>query len=322
MSGRLLKAALLGIALTAVAAPVAHADGLPVLGVDVGSSGVTAPGVNARYVTLHPGKNTIVARVERNGGRIFRSMTLPGSFTVPAVAFDGSSSGLSADGSTLVLIRPRITFPRVRTPLVILDARRLRVRRVVTLRGDFSFDAISPDGARLYLIQYTSPTDPTHYAVRAFDVSANRMLAAPVVDPREPDEAMRGLPITRATSPGGRWAYTLYDGSGMAPFVHALDTVRNRAVCIDLDALSGRQDLYALKLAVGPGGQSLTVHHALNNLVVIDTRTFRVSKPAVATPAAGGDGLRWPLAGAAAVAALLAAGALSLVLRKRRLIPT
>jgi DNA-binding beta-propeller fold protein YncE len=322
MSGRLFKTTLLGLGLAAVAAPAAPADGLPVLGVDVGSSGVTAPAVNARYVTLHAGKNTIVARVERNGGRIFRSMTLPGSFTVPAVAFDGSSSGLSADGSTLVLIRPRITFPRARTPLVILDARTLRVRRVVRLRGDFSFDAISPDGARLYLIEYTSPTDPTHYAVRAFDIAAARLLAAPVVDPREPDEAMRGLPITRAMSPDGRWAYTLYDGYGMAPFVHALDTVRNRAVCIDLGALAGRNDLYALKLAVGPGGRNLTVHHALNSLLVIDTRTFRVTKPAVATPAAGGDGLRRPLVGAAAVAALLAAAALSLVLRRRRLIPT
>jgi len=52
------------------AAASASADGLPVLGVDVGSKGVTVPGAAARYVTLWSGpKTTVVARVRRNGGR-------------------------------------------------------------------------------------------------------------------------------------------------------------------------------------------------------------------------------------------------------------
>jgi len=74
--------------------------------------------------------------------------------------------------------------------------------------------ALSPDGATLYLIQYTSRRDPTRYEVRAYDLPRDRLRPGAIVDPREPDERMRGFPITRSTSRDGRWAYTLYDGAG------------------------------------------------------------------------------------------------------------
>ena len=230
------------------------------LGVDVGSKGVTVPGAAARYVTLWSGpKTTVVARVRRNGGRVDRSRLLEGTFTVPAVAYDSSASGLSADGKVLVLIQPRVSFPRARTSFAVLDARHLRVVKVLRLQGDFSFDAISPSGNRIYLIQYLSANDPTKYAVRAFDVRAGRLLPEPVVDPHEPDEQMRGQPLSRAMSPDGRWAYTLYDGNGKTPFVHALDTSRATARCIDLDALGGAENLWRLRLSIRGGGKQLAV---------------------------------------------------------------
>ena len=144
-----------------------------------------------------------MARVRRDGGQVARTRVLPGVFTVPAVALDGSAGGLSANGGTLVLIKPRARFPRRRTPFVVLDARRLRVRDRFTLRGDFSFDALSPDGRSMFLIQYLSRRDPTRYAVRVFDLRTRRMLPKPIVDASEPDEQMRGYPITRATSADG-----------------------------------------------------------------------------------------------------------------------
>jgi len=55
-----------------------------------------------------------------------------------------------------------------------------------------------------------------------------------VVDPREPDEQMGGLAMTREMSRDGRWAYTLYEGAEH-PFVHALLTDNRISVCIDLD---------------------------------------------------------------------------------------
>ena len=198
---------------------------------------------------------------------------------MPVVALDGSAAGLSADGSTLVLIKPRVAFPRARTTFVVVAAKELRVRERVTLKGDFSYDALSPDGRSLYLIEYTSRTDPARYRVRLYDVPSEQLLPEPVVDPREPDERMRGYPITRATSPDGRWEYTLYDGAGHAPFVHALDTEARSAACIDVDALAARADLYELRLAVSADGRIVSVTRANKRLVLIDAETFGVSEP-------------------------------------------
>jgi hypothetical protein len=269
------KALAVGCALVAFPA-AASADGLPVLGVDVGSQGVASRTSPIRYVTLPGAGETIVARTAVGGGRVLRFTRLPGNFTIPAVAYDGSASGLSADASTLVLIQPRLKFPRARTPLAILDAKRLRLRKLITLRGDFSFDAISPQGRTLYLIQYVSPQDPTRYQVRAYDLRSQRLLAKPVVDPHE-REAMRGSPITRATSSDGHWAYTLYDGAGEEPFIHALDTSKRVARCIDLPMLTGRQDLSQLRITVAPDGSKLTVGTAGQKLALVDTKDFRAS---------------------------------------------
>jgi hypothetical protein len=303
------------------AAATASADGLPVLGVDVGSKGVTVPGAAARYVTLWAGpRSTVVARVARNGGRIVRSRLLQGTFTIPAVAYDGSASGLSADGSVLVLIQPRASFPRARTSFGVFDARRLRLLEVLRLQGDFSFDAISPSGDRIYLIEYLSPKDPTKYAVRAYDVQAGRLLHSPVVDPHEADEQMQGQPLSRAMSPDGRWAYTLYDGNGKTPFVHALDTSRGAARCIDLDALKGENYLWSLRLSVHGGGKRLVVRNGIVPELLVNTKTFKVSKPpapSVAAPAREGSSLTWPWAAGASAIALAVATAGVVVATRR-----
>jgi hypothetical protein len=313
-----------GFALLVVTtAPVAAmADGLPVLGVDVGSEGVTARTSPIRYVTLPAAGGTVVARTAVRGGRVLAFTQFPGTFTIPAVAYDGSASGLSADSSTLVLIQPRLRFPRAQTPLLILDAKRLRMRKLVTLRGDFSFDAISPRGRTLFLIQYLSARDPARYKVRAYDVRAGRLRASAVVDPHE-QGVMRGSPVTRATSSNGRWAYTLYNGAGGTPFIHALDTSKSQARCIDLPMLRGRQDLSQLRITIAPDQARLTVGTAGQKLAVVDTRSFRVStplEPAATTPALTSrhrDATWLPL-GVAALMTALPVAALSLTFRRRR----
>ncbi len=312
---------LLGSAAIVAGAGVASAsaDGLPVLGVDVGSKGVTVPGTAERYVTLWSGpKTTVVARVRRNGGHVDRSKLLQGTFTVPAVAYDSSASGLSADGKVLVLIQPRVSFPRARTSFAVLDAQRLRVLKLLRLQGDFSFDAISPSGDRIFLIQYLSANDPTKYAVRAFDVRAARLLPEPVVDPHEADEQMRGQPLSRAMSPDGRWAYTLYDGNGKTPFVHALDTSRATARCIDLDGLEGNKYLWRLRLAIRGGGKQLAVRDGSETELVVNTKTFAVSSPSAPAAAPQGSSLTWPwAAGAGALALALAAAGLVVAAQRK-----
>jgi hypothetical protein len=325
-----MRIALVGLILAATmgaAAGAAHGDGLPVPVDDTGGEGITAEsGVASegiRYVSLHGGGRTVVAKVERDGGRASRWVFLPGAYTVPAVALDGSPAGLSADGRTLVLIRPRVTFPQRTTRLAILDARTLRARRTLELRGDFSFDAISPNGRLVYLIQYLAPKDPTRYAVRAYDVARSRLVPGSIVDPHEPDEAMRGFPLTRTTSADGRWAYTLYDGAGKHPFIHALDTSGRTARCIDLDSLTMR-DLSMPRLRLDRGGARLVLGSGSTPLALVDTRTFAVSEPGnppatrVARSGDSDGGLSTPLLGAAGVAVLLGAGVLSLTVRRRR----
>jgi DNA-binding beta-propeller fold protein YncE len=318
----LINALTRGAALVALGAfaSTASADGLPVLGVDVGGQGVTVLGSHVRYVTLHTGPETVVARIAANGGRVLRFTRIRGNFTIPAVAYDGSSSGLAADGSTLALIQPRLSFPRARTAFVVLDARRLRVRKSINLRGDFSFDAISRDGRTLFFIEYVSPRDPTRYNVRAYDVLSGRLLAKPVVDPHEGQEAMRGSPLTRTTSPDGRWAYTLYDGAGKTPFVHALDTSRREARCIDLPMLVlGGGPLH---LTVAPNAAKLTVSTRGRTVAVIDTSTFQASRPDEPTAnhvrPANGRARGSLVYGGAALATILAASTILAALRRRR----
>jgi hypothetical protein len=325
MRTRLLTLVLALLAGAAYAA-TARADGLPVEGVDLSRAGVpgTAPGA-PRYVALPAGWGTVVAAVSQDDGQVFRSRLLDGRFTIPAVAYDGSPGGLSADGRTLVLINPRVRFPRRTTTLAVLGTQGLRARDVIALKGDFSFDAISPDGRWLYLVQYLSERDPAAYLVRLYDLRRGRLLREPIIDPREVGDVMRGMPITRAASPDGRFAYTLYDGAGGHPFIHALDTVERTARCIDLHGLMGFEDFYRLTLDVSPSGRTITVMDGSDPVAFVDTSTDEVTEPAEPTPppaepepktsapaaptkppADNADGFPWFPAALAGVIALLA----------------
>jgi hypothetical protein len=304
---RVVPVVVAGLVLASFAAPAASADGLPVLNVDVGASGVTAPGGSVRYLTVTVGKQTLVEATRRDGGQIMRMQPWPGTWTIPAVAYDGSASGLSADRRTLVLIEPRTSFPRAQTRLLVLDAHHLDSAGVVVLHGDFSFDAVSPDGSRIFLIHYTSSIDPTRYEVRAYDVAARKLLAKPIVDPRDAAEKMRGNPLSRVMSPDGRVAYTLYDGGGH-PFVHALDTASSTARCIDVDGLPPKLS-WSLRLHLTHGGKVLTVDQGqgTTTFASLDTRTWQ--RPAAAA------GFRWWLL--ALVIAAVSAIAVVLVAARR-----
>src|SRR5580765_240472 len=297
---------------SSLGASAARADGLPVLGVDVGATGVASPSGQARYVTIPAGADTVVARLDAQGGRIGASLLLPGTFTIPAVAYDGSASGLSGDGRTLVRIEPRASFPRAETRLAVPHTRPLLWRTTITLPGDFSFDAVSPDGSSLYLIQYTSALDPTKYNVRVYDLDSSRLVKAPIVDPHERGEKMRGQPLTRATSSDGRWAYTLYDGAGKAPFVHALDTSNRTARCIDLDALAGT-DLARLGLRSDTRRGLLIVTRGARPALNVDLASFQVRPPSTGTP-----GFPWLPAALLIVGVLLGAAVLPFRIRRAK----
>jgi hypothetical protein len=301
MTARALLLVPASLAILAALPVPAAADGLPAVGVD--AKPLSTFGGKLEYVTARAKPDTVLRERTVARGRVLRTLRLEGNFSVPAVAYDGSPSGLSADGRTLVLISPRAHFPRASTTFAVIDAKRLRLRRHIRLRGDFSFDAISPDGRLVYLINYLSKSDFTKYAVRAYDMRARRLLRDPVVDPSEPEEDMSGLPMSRVSDAEGRWAYTLYSGR-KHPFVHVLDTERRTAVCIDLDDV---HSLGALELH----GNRLDVLGGRGGVVAsIDTSTHRViPRPERRTPstAAAAAGTPWLLIAAPTAALILLA---------------
>lgn len=247
-------------AASAFAAAAGGAAGGPSPGVQVGWDGVIAPNGKVRYVTLSTGRVTVLAKVRIDGGRVVQYGYVKGYYGIPQVAFDGSTDGLTRDGRTLVLAsasnNARTTVgPRAVSRFALVGTRRLRLRVVVTLRGAFSFDALSPDGKTMYLIEYLSQY--TRYRVRAYDLAAGRLLTRVIFDFRLGKRPMRGQPLTRARAPGGAWVYTLYTRQGATPFVHALDAVRRRAVCIDLPWKGSQQKLWRLRMTVSPDGKRI-----------------------------------------------------------------
>jgi hypothetical protein len=269
----------------------ARADGLPVIDENLAWFGASTPAVDdVRYVTIPARKGTVLAKVETTSGQVFRSRYFPTRWSVPLVAYDLSTSGLSADGRTLVLIEPRRSFPRKDTTFTVIGTRGLRTRDTFTLPGDFSFDALSPDGRWLYLVQYVAAQDPFRYRVRLYDIETHRLQAKPIIDPREVGDVMRGMPLTRSYSPDGRFAYTLYDGAGEHPFIHALDTLGRSARCIDLHGLMGFQRLGDLGLDVSRDGATIAVALAGEPVALVDTESDEVTEPPLTSvPAAAVD---------------------------------
>ena len=293
----------IGAVLCAACAPAqtAGAAGPPLPSSESGKAGVVAPGGDERLFTRRAGDDTLVTAVRRSDRRVLRSGRIDGHWRVAPATFDGINTGLSADGRVLVLPRPERSFPPTETQLAVVDARELTIRRRISLPGFFTVDAISPDGRWVYLIHYTGQSI-VDYRVRALDTVTGRFAARDVVDPREPDEQMGGLPFTRRMSRDGRWAYTLY-GGGSEVFIHALDTVGRTAACIDLEMLPPEGDLSGVRLSLSGDGHRLRVRDGGTLVAIVDARTFAVREPgepaATAAPprrasAQAGDGGGFP----------------------------
>jgi hypothetical protein len=251
-------------------ATAASAAGPPLPSSASGRAGAVAPGGNERIIARGAGLNTVVTALRRSDRRVLRSRKISGRWSVAPVTLGRATTGLSADGRVLVLARPERYFPPASTAFAVLDARRLEVRRRIPLSGFFTLDAISPDGRWAYLIQYAGE-NVLDYRVRALDTSTGRLAQRDVVDPREPDEQMGGLPIARVMSPDGRFAYTLYSG-GEETFIHALDTVSRVAACIDLPELPPDTDLSGFRLALSPNGRRVRVLDQGGVVSTVDAR--------------------------------------------------
>jgi hypothetical protein len=316
----------LALCVAMAAPPGAQAAGGPVPPVQ--NSYIGVPGSPYRYAARDANGDTVIEEKEAGATAAVPGLHTRGRYGIPGVDYSGSMTGLSADGRTLILAQIPSGTPHM-TRLLVLETPQLTVRTALKLPGWSTVDAISPDGRWLYLIHYPS-SDITKYEVLAYDLPAHRLLTQPVVDPREPDEAMTGIAINRVMSAGGRWAYTLYMRPSGVPFIHALDTAHHRAVCIDLRPLANI-DVSSAHLVLLPGGTTLRVDTDSATPVSIDTRTFRVSagggRPGASSvrspvrghqPRPGPNGIPWEfiLVAVAALGVVAASGAR--VARSRR----
>ncbi len=146
--------------------------------------------------------------------KVLRSKVVRGDYGVPLVAYDGTSGGLSGDRTSLVLgAYGPLPGRSGTTRFVVLDTKTLATRRAIVLDGSWSLDAVSPTASTLYLTEHLRAGDKPLYRVRTYDARCRRLRGA-IVDRLEGEEEMGGQPVARASSTGGRWAYTLYARRG------------------------------------------------------------------------------------------------------------
>jgi hypothetical protein len=261
------------VVLALAAVPAAAAVG-PSPGTLEGGDGVAAGALS--YNTTTGGGRTSL-NVWR-GSTILRTVSLRGDWGIPLVTY-AQAGGVSHDGRTLVLAQadpPRSGPLRAVSRFLVLDTHRLTRPHEIRLRGDFSFDALSPQGRTLFLIQHTSTQELTRYRVRGYDLAANRLLPRVIADRRQASWVMKGTPLMRATGPGARWQYTLYAQPDNYPFIHALDTVTRTAVCVGLP-WDWRKNIGQVTMRVS-GGRLVVRLTAGARAYVLDTRTLRLDR--------------------------------------------
>ena len=259
-----------GLACAAITTAVALAAGP--------SPGLSQHGItrgDVRYAAMQ-GSGTTIAAIDREGGRILRSKAFAGVWGIPLVSYDGTAGGLSRDGRILILSDNSAANPRAkRTSFLVLDTKRFRVLQKVVLKGSFSFDALSPDARRLYLIEHLyASEDPTHYRVRFYDLARQRLSPRVITDKASWDTDMQGMPISRLVHDG--WAYTLYGATGPRAFIHALDTRHAAAVCIFMRLKHQPDKIFQFRLRQDGGGHLIVRGPRGRALAVVDIQEKRV----------------------------------------------
>jgi len=271
---KLIAFALIPFAL--VAGNATAAKGGPAPGVVAGWDGTVDASRAVRYVALPADSTTAVAAVRVSDGRVLRYTTIRGAYGIPLVAFDGTAEGISTDGKTLVLAS--VGANQSQTRFAVLSTGTLRLQQVTTLPGVWAYDALSPNGRLLYATQYLGSGANARYNVRSVSLVTGKPVGGAIIDRREPDEEMNGAPWARTRSANGAWAYTLYAKPNGTGFVHALDTAKRRAFCVDLPWRTSVERLAAVRLSLADDGRSLELaKRGGNRLAVVDTTTFKVT---------------------------------------------
>jgi DNA-binding beta-propeller fold protein YncE len=245
-----------------------------------------------RLLTVTPGRpNSLIEDLVVQPGSGGPVRTIDGAWRLPTVGLDPMPAGVSADGSTVVLVEDIAEGAAARTMsrFAVLD-RSLRTEpRIIGLPGAFDFDALSPDGSILYVAEHVPGPLAGRYQVRAVDTATGAMRDAIIVDKRNLDEQMAGWPVDQDLRADGV-VLTLYRGAEY-PFIHALHSVDAWAVCIDLPT-RGMDDVSAASDwgVVSTGGDvDLAVNATLGIAVAVDAGDLSVRQVVDFEPSAAAD---------------------------------
>jgi hypothetical protein len=224
------------------------------------------------------GASTTVDAARTEGGELIRQISLGGSWALPRIGMERQLAGLSADGSTLVLVETDAAKDAAHTRFAVVPTNGGQKPKVIDLKGHFEYDAISADGRLVYVLEHFADGDPARYDVRQLDVRTGRLAEGRVVDKRNIDEVMAGYAVTQVAGPQG-WYYTVYRRNDGA-FIHALSTADGVAFCIDLPF--GAEDeatAASWGLALETNGSGLYAANArLGMAVEIDLNEFTIRK--------------------------------------------
>jgi len=155
--------------------------------------------------------------------------------SIPAPAW-AKEARTSADGSWLVLTGASTGPP---SRFEVMDSGFAGKPVTASLPGAFTFDGLSNDGMRLYLLEWVHAGS---YQVRMFDLARGLLYPDVIADKREIGQLMSGEALTSLTSSDGSTQLTLYQRSAKnEAFVHELpvgtDPRKNPfAWCEDLPA--------------------------------------------------------------------------------------
>jgi hypothetical protein len=262
------------VVLGALALPAIASAAYPAPFAVQGGAGLPNLDGSVRYVAQTAGANTRIAALTTAGDESAPTLLLRGEYGIATLTQSGLTGGLFHDGSAFVTQSLGI---KSTSSFVVIGTKDLVPRQTITLKGTFGFDALSPDGSKLYLIQHTSTQDIQHYIVRAYNLKTHKLLKGRVADKTQRSWIMQGWAIDRVTSADGRWAYTLYANPGGYPFVHALDTVRGVAHCVGVPWRGDQNEPWNMRLALNEDGQSLAVNRKSGTFVSIDVANWKIS---------------------------------------------
>ncbi len=238
-------------------------------------------------------EQTIVRALNPLTGQTIRETSVSGRYILPEMGIAGTFGGLSPNGTWLALeTKPGYEVDATNTSyarshLVVLDTAFTQPPKRVELDGVFAFDALSSNGASLYLLE-TVPRDSTSasipglgYKVRLYDLTTGVLQLGVVVDKTAIAQTMSGTRQSSIVSADGQWVYSLYLNQAKGPFIHMLNLDGRFAICVFLPT-TGKEDFerqLLWSLAQTKDGRSLyAVNGALGIVAEVDPAQLSVRR--------------------------------------------